>query len=848
MPQENYTVQLDVNTLEALNAVESVERALNGLNRIKFEVDSSSISGIIDKLDKIKDHTKFNISFSKDAASGLTALTNLANQNQKLRTTAQHLKTITEALSVTRGGSSNTAVGNMTTDTTQLAAQLKTVQALMDSLGKTGGSTSKSVGATQTARQYITQLRTLYSEISSLEAKREISGLNASEAKALQSNYDAINHTIDDANASLKTSAQLTQVTTAQVIEEANARERIKKIIEEQAEAQKKAEKREANSDQYLKDLNKRRENYAAFEKQTDQTSRGLVQRLDKYKNTLDELEKVQKRLSSNPDNTDDQLLYRSLQIRADEELSKYKKARTKGYGNNYVGNIGIDLIPGSSRVQTELSDLASQMNKGKIIAQEYDGIAQKLNVTFDSGAGKVEKYALSYDTLTGNVSGVLKSSTQKVRPFSEYLTQLGNKFGELSRYAIASVSVYEVFNVLKQGVGVVRELNSAMTELKKTSEGTTQDYSRFLTGTNQTAKEIGTTTTELVNSAADWSRLGYSLEDSQTMAKNSSILLNVSEYENISEATDALISTMKAFDVQAEDSMTLIDKMNLIGNNYAISTNGISDALMRSSSALVAANNDIDESIALITAANEIEQDPAKVGNGLRTISLRLRGTEAAKRELEESGEEVEDYTVGVSKLQDQIKGFTKVSSNDFKGFDILTQSGDYKSTYEILLGIAEVWDEIGQQSGGDLKQAALLELIAGKNRANIAASILQNPDTLKAVYEDSANNYVGSAANELNTYLDSIDAHMIKLQETWNQIWQNGISSDFINGILDFGTGILSVVEKVGLLNTSIGLLGAGLGMFKKVGRVKMFALSGICPHNPGGNAERVYADMVA
>ena len=60
---------------------------------------------------------------------------------------------------------------------------------------------------------------------------------------------------------------------------------------------------------------------------------------------------------------------------------------------------------------------------------------------------------------------------------------------------------------------------------------------------------------------------------------------------------------------------MSIVDKFNNVGNNYAISSKGVGDALLRSAAAMRAANNTLDETIALATAANTIVQDPEKVG-----------------------------------------------------------------------------------------------------------------------------------------------------------------------------------------------------------------------------------------
>lgn len=81
---------------------------------------------------------------------------------------------------------------------------------------------------------------------------------------------------------------------------------------------------------------------------------------------------------------------------------------------------------------------------------------------------------------------------------------------------------------------------------------------------------------------------------------------------------------------------MTIVDKFNEVGNNFAISSTGIGEALLNSASALHAAGNTLDESIALITAANEVIQSPEKVGTAMKTLSMYIR---AAKVEAEEAG-----------------------------------------------------------------------------------------------------------------------------------------------------------------------------------------------------------------
>lgn len=112
---------------------------------------------------------------------------------------------------------------------------------------------------------------------------------------------------------------------------------------------------------------------------------------------------------------------------------------------------------------------------------------------------------------------------------------------------------------------------------------------------------------------------------------------------------------------------------------------------------------NDIDSSIALISAGNAALQDASTVASSLRVVSMRLRGT--SSKELMDAGEETDGLIENASKLRKTIMELTKTSENG-KGIDILTETGDYKSTYEILLEIQKVWDDLTDQ-----KRASLLE-----------------------------------------------------------------------------------------------------------------------------------------
>lgn len=225
----------------------------------------------------------------------------------------------------------------------------------------------------------------------------------------------------------------------------------------------------------------------------------------------------------------------------------------------------------------------------------------------------------------------------------------------------------------------------------------------------------------------------------------------------------------------------------------------------------------------------NAITQDASKTSSGIRTIALRIAGTEEAKDELQEIGEDVDDFIVRTSsKTQQIIKDYTAVASNAYQGVDVLDSNGNLRNTFNILLDIAKVYKEIQEEDKkfGTNRANALVEELAGKNRSNIASSILLNPELLENVYKTSQNSE-GSAQAELDKYLDSIDGKMTQLENRAQEFWFKLIDSDSIkNGITlltDFLEVATNIVDALGLLGTA-SLIGGGILGAKNIGKYRI------------------------
>jgi TP901 family phage tail tape measure protein len=546
-------------------------------------------------------------------------------------------------------------------------------------------------------------------------------------------------------------------------------------------------------------------------------TSSAYLENVQAVKNAVKEYETLLNELKGK-----DASLVTSDDINRLDNYEKKIKDTIATVTNMSASEKGYNFVSG----QKELDKIHKLLNENSKMSSEAKAKIKAYYKEIESG-----NPSMSLDKIHGEILKIYNAEVEAGRAGRTLWDTLKNSgFHQIAAQMAGMFGVYDVINLGKEGFNVVRELNTALTEMRKVSDETVQSLKDYQATTFDTADAVGTTAKQIQNSTADWMRLGESMNQAAESAKDANVLLNVSEFEGIDEATESLVSMNQAY--KDLDKMDIIDVLNNIGNNYSISTDGLATALKDSASALVTANNDLNEAVSLTTAGNAITQDPSKVGAGLRTISLRLVGTEEAKQELSDLGEETDGMITTVSKLRDTIIDATKAASSDGKGFDILDSNGNYKSTYEIMQGLADLYDNIVKKDKelGTNNLNLLLETIAGKNRSNIAASILQNGDMLRSVYED-AQNSDGSAEQELNSYLDSIDGKMAQLENRAQEFWFKVIDSETIkNGISLLSTllkGATDFVDTVGLLPTILTGIGAGLS-FKNVGRDKMYSLS--------------------
>lgn len=585
------------------------------------------------------------------------------------------------------------------------------------------------------------------------------------------------------------------ETATNSIKEENNVLEQNTQKVKENTQA--KEQNANANLNKYDKRLDSYNSKVDKYQATIDRfndggwTSDTYLEKVQAIKNAVHEYETLLNELKGK-----DASLVTSDDINRLDNYEKKIKDTIATVTNMSASEKGYNFVSG----QKELDKIHKLLNENSKMSSEAKAKIKAYYAEIESG-----NPSMSLDKIHGEILKIYNAEVEAGRAGRTLWDTLKNSgFHQIAAQMAGMFGVYDVINVVKEGINTVRELDTAMTEVRKVSNATETQYASFRDTVSSTAKEIATTNKELLNSSADFLRLGYSLDQASDLAKNATLFVNVGDGVDITEATEDMITAMKAFDIQAEDSIKIVDDYNQIGNKFALSASDIGEAMKRSASALETGNNSFEQSIGLITAMNEIVQNSENTGNSLKVLSLRLRG---AKAELEDMQEDTDGLCDSTSKLREQIKSLT--------GVDIMLDDNTFKSTTDIIKELGAVWDKLSDSS-----QAATLELIAGKSRANNVAALLKNYQRIDEVME-SLGDAEGSAMRENEAIVDSIDGRIKKLSASMEDFWQKAINTDFVKNIVSSLDTILNLLTKIidqfGLLPTIIGVGGAGTGIFK-------------------------------
>ena len=480
-------------------------------------------------------------------------------------------------------------------------------------------------------------------------------------------------------------------------------------------------------------------------------------------------------------------------------------------------------------RVRKHIDDALVQSRQTKTANTDTDKIENLMRTLYQyketlhgfEGSKFEAEYNELFDAIK-NGSYSFEEAQMKVSKFQNACHQagletetLGQKlsrlFKEHFQTAIAMAGVAMVKQGLREVYDNVLELDTAVTELKKVSKMTGDEMNEYLDRTATNARELGANISDLVSSTADWKRLGYTDKDSEELARVSALMANVGDQiDNATTASSYLISTMQGFGLVADDAEHLLDCMNQIANTEPVSMNDLGIIMQKSSAAMSAAGNTYQETLSLAAAVNGVLQDSEASGTYLKTLSMYLR---ASKTDAENAGIATDGMASSVSELRSELK--------QLAGVDIMKDDNTFKSTYQIMKELSEVWKDLS-----DTTQANITELIAGKRGGQSTSALLNNFSVAEDAMKQALNSS-GSAMRENQTYMDSLQAKLNQLDSAFQKFSTDLMKSDIPKFFVDLATvfvdGADNAVKFAGALPTLTAAISGVLSVMQMSGKLK-------------------------
>lgn len=760
-----YDVEIKSNVAKLLSDMKQVQDRLDTVEgkeyKIKLNVDEKKLSSVISNLEKMLD----------SLGKGTGDFKQFENLSKELSSIVSEVQSLSKAFGKVDDSGAKTLLSSIQNIDESLSELSQNILNVNKNMNNMGGNTSGAV-------KQVENISNAYQDA-------------AKEAEKLADAQSKIGQKTNISSAS-------TETVTNSIKEENNVLEQNTQKVKENTQA------KEQNANVNLNKYDKRLDSYNGkidkYKTTIDRfndggwTSSTYLENVQAVKNAVKEYETLLNELKGK-----DASLVTSDDINRLDNYEKKIKDTIATVTNMSASEKGYNFVSG----QKELDKIHKLLNENSKMSSEAKAKIKAYYAEIESG-----NPSMSLDKIHGEILKIYNAEVEAGRAGRTLFDTLKNSgFHQIAAQMAGMVGVYDVINVIKQAASTVTELNTQITELAKVSEQSSKQIYADFDSYADIAKEVRGTISDTIAATADWSKNGYSIPDAKQLAEISQLYKNVGDGIDIDTANESLISTLKGFQLEADQAEHIVDVFNEVSNNEAISSGGIGEALQRSAASFNAASTSLEKSVSLVTATNSVLQNPEKVGNMWRTVSARLRGSET---ELKEMGEDTDGLVTSTSKLQALVKGIT--------GFDIMKDKDTYKDIYDIALGIGEKWKDLS-----DIDRASLLEALAGKQQSNALAAALSNIDILKKSYEE-ATHAEGSAREENEEYSKSIRASIDLAQAKLEQLANDTLNSNFLKGAIDAGGKLIEVLDGIvksgNAIPTLLAAIGAGLS-FKNIGK---------------------------
>lgn len=371
---------------------------------------------------------------------------------------------------------------------------------------------------------------------------------------------------------------------------------------------------------------------------------------------------------------------------------------------------------------------------------------------------------------------------TNRIRQAGGEAETLGQKirriFGEKLGYGIIASAAMMARRAVREVYTNVVELDKAVVDLQIATGKNREETKELVDTYSDLGRELGATTKEVANAADTWLRQGYNIEDTNELIKQSTMLSKLGQMES-AEASTALTSSLKGYQLAASDAAGVVDKLTAVDMEAAASAGDIATAMAECANSARIAGVDMNTLIGYLTTVKEVTQDGSEsVGTFAKTMFARMGNIKAGNLEDPETGENLSDVESALSSVGIKLRS----ANNQFRDFD------------DVLTEVAAGWNNYS-----NVQQHAIAVAFAGTRQQEKFLVLMENyGDAMK--YAGVSTESAGTALDKYtNSYLPSVQAAQDRFTASFEQFSAAFLDSDLVAGVIGLGDGIMQFLTGV-------------------------------------------------
>ena len=178
---------------------------------------------------------------------------------------------------------------------------------------------------------------------------------------------------------------------------------------------------------------------------------------------------------------------------------------------------------------------------------------------------------------LTKGTKFEIQTDNSSITKLTSSLTDLGNEAKNAKQHAQGLDEIIQKFTTWSIGAAVVNktkdaiadmvqqvfDLDASLVEFNKVTDVTPEQLQQITNEAYKLGEQLARTGKEAIDAATEFSKAGYK-ENAMELAEIALLYQNIADEQvSTSDATALLVSQMKAFNVEAEDSIKIIDQIN---------------------------------------------------------------------------------------------------------------------------------------------------------------------------------------------------------------------------------------------------------------------------------------------